>query len=398
MKRYEVLFSGFLMTAPLFKIYGFFTASVTLADVLLVIFLAVGLFGLIREKRFRVNWMILFYAGFVALQFLLVSLFNQTEEFSLGDVLPRTLRYVFFLTALAILTPNFFRRETAESVMTAVAVFATAYLFLQRGILAVTGWYLPGYLPGLPLTRPEMAQHARALFQYDPRPRSIFEEPSHYAFYVLLVMGMILGQETGRKRRGWLLLFLSLGIILSASSTGIIAMGALYAVWLFFSSGTISTGKKKKRFWAAALVAAPVFGAVLWQIPAFQVFLQRMAKGASSAQHLGAYAALVKLRQNVFSTLLGNGMIDTTTYGFLPAYCRLYYYYGILGLLGGMVLLMYMAQKSRREYRYMGLLFLILCVSGTELFGIQIFLIFPFLMEHPKTEKVRSLALESSVN
>lgn len=46
----------------------------------------------------------------------------------------------------------------------------------------------------------------------------------------------------------------------------------------------------------------------------------------------------------------------------------------------------------------MGLLFLILCVSGTELFGIQIFLIFPFLMEHPKTEKVRSLALESSVN
>ena len=108
MKRYEVLFSGFLMTAPLFKIYGFFTASVTLADVLLVIFLAVGLFGLIRERRFRVNWMILFYAGFVALQFLLVSLFNQTEEFSLGDVLPRTLRYVFFLTALAILTPNFF--------------------------------------------------------------------------------------------------------------------------------------------------------------------------------------------------------------------------------------------------------------------------------------------------
>ena len=91
-------------------------------------------------------------------------------------------------------------------------------------------------------------------------------------------------------------------------------------------------------------------------------------------------------------------MIDTAAYGFLPAYCRLYYYYGILGLLGGMALLMYMARKSRREYRYMGLLFLILCVSGTELFGIQIFLIFPFLMEHPKTEKVRSLALESSVN
>lgn len=326
MKGFERWFSGFLMMAPLFKLYSLFDSSLTLADGILILFFLGGGLVLIGRKTFRLHRLFLVYAGFVLIQFVLVSLWNRTEEFIFTDVLFRTLRYVFFLLVLAVLIPNFFQEESAQKVMKMVAMAATGYLFLQRGILVFTGNYLPGYLPGLSLSRPEMAEHATVLFQYDPRPRSIFEEPSHYAFYVLLVMAMLLGKRVLQKRDAWLLLFLAFGIIFSASSTGIIAMAALFFVWMFLSGG-----KKRRKGLLLALLFLPFAGMIVIRIPTFQIFLERMAKGASSSQHLGAYAVLFTLKQNLFSVFLGNGMIDTTTYGFLPSYCRIYYYYGIFG-------------------------------------------------------------------
>lgn len=386
MNRFGVWFSVFLMTAPLFKLYSLGGGSITLADGILVLFLAGGMFLFFRKKRFRIHWPLLAFAGLVMIQFALVSLWNRTEEFVFFDVFFRTLRYAFFLLVLAVLVPNFFRAETAAKTMEAVAVFATAYLFLQRAILLVTGRYLPGYLPGYPpwisLSRPEMAQHAAVLFQYDPRPRSIFEEPSHYAFYVLMAMALLLGKPKRERRDVGLLFFYALGILLSASSTGILAMAALLGVWLLLY------GKRThKRGLMAALLLLPLAAVLVYQIPAFQVFLERMEKGASSSQHLEAYGNLLTLRQNPFSVLLGNGMIDTTTHGFLPSYCRVYYYYGLLGVILTGMLLARLVRGVRKDYRCMGLLFLILCISGTELFGIQVFLILPFLEQSGSREE-----------
>lgn len=374
MKKFELWFSVFLMMAPLFKLYNFFSFSVTYADVLLILFFFGGIFLLLYRKKFYLHRLYLIYAGFVLLQFVLVSLWNRTEEFIFTDVLFRTLRYVFFLLALTVLIPNFFREEPAQKAMKVIAIVATGFLFLQRGVLVTTGNYIPGYLPGLSLSRPEMAEHATILFQYDPRPRSIFEEPSHYAFYVLMVMAMILGKPTLEKKEIWLLLYFSVGIILSSSSTGIIVMAVLFFIRLFLTGG-----KKRRKGLLLSLFIFPFLGLVMIRIPSFQVFLERMAKGASSSQHLGAYGVLLTLKQNLFSTLLGNGMIDTTTYGFLPSYCRVYYYYGIFGIVLIGTLLIKLVCFVKREYRYMGILFLILCISGTELFGIQVFLIFPYL-------------------
>lgn len=391
MKRFGMWFSIFLMTAPLFKMYAI-ASGITMADGILVLFFLGGIFLFFQKKKFRVNRLLLLYACLVLFQFVLVSLWNRTDEFLFSDVLFRTLRYTFFLLVLAVLVPNFFQEETAVKTMEAVAVFATVWLLLQKGLLAATGRYLPGYLPGLSLSRPEMAEHAAVLFQYDPRPRSIFEEPSHYAFYMLMAMAYLLGKPRLTRREQGLLWFGGLGIILSASSTGVIALAALLGIWLFFSGG-----KTRRRALLSALLLLPFAGILLWRIPAFQVFLERMAKGASSSQHLGAYGVLLTLRQNPFSIFLGNGMIDTTTHGFLPGYCRLYYYYGVVGLVLVGSLLFYLVWYVKKEYRYMGILFLILCVSGTELFGIQVFLIVPFLelseaVKEPKARPLWNLA------
>ena len=388
MNGFGIWFSVFLMTAPLFKIYNLFFSSVTLADGILILFFLSGLFFLLNRKIIRIHRLFLFYAGFVFFQFVMVCIWNQTEEFIFTDVLFRTLRYVFFFLVLAFLVPNFFHEETAVKTMKTVAAAATGYLFLQKIILLVSGMYLPGYLPGIPLSRPEMAEHATVLFQYDPRPRSIFEEPSHYAFYVLMAMALILGKNKFQRRERNLLVFLGLGILLSASSTGIIAMAALFFIWIFLSGG-----KKQKKAMVIGLLSLPFLGLVLIRIPAFQVFLERMAKGTSSSQHLGAYGILFRLKQNGFSVFLGNGMIDTTTYGFLPSYCRVYYYYGIAGVLLVVGGLLYLVFFVKRDYLYLGILFLILCISGTELFGIQVFLIFPYL-SLSKQEREYSMGIQ----
>ena len=93
---------------------------------------------------------------------------------------------------------------------------------------------MPGFVPGVPLMREELIEHANTSVGLVFRPRSVLGEPSEIGIVVglaffLLVERIVAGQTTLRDEK-WFFIFLIVSLILSKSGTGfgLLLFGLLY--------------------------------------------------------------------------------------------------------------------------------------------------------------------------
>jgi hypothetical protein len=141
-KIYTILAVAF----PILHVYGIGFSTVSLADLLLLLLYP---FLIAKNRWDKVSSTFLFYVLFICI----VGFFMHSQ-----DGIFKVLRYSCYILALALFSKTFFLFEYGSRVFLRLVLFATLFLLFQHLCFNIVGYYVPGYLPGLPKMRKELVE------------------------------------------------------------------------------------------------------------------------------------------------------------------------------------------------------------------------------------------------
>ena len=208
-----------LCLTPILAIYATPFPSVAVIDLTLLIFVLFASLNLLLTGYAKNSSLMLF------LPFLIYTILIAFFYLPLGTpIFLKSMRIIFYYLFLILFVPIFFESSQAYYYLKLLAIFVGLYLIFQYiGIILGLG-YLQGFLPGVPLMREELIDHASKNAGLLFRPRSVLGEPSEIGIVIglaffLLVERIVVGQTTLDNEK-WFFIFLFVSLILSKSGTG----------------------------------------------------------------------------------------------------------------------------------------------------------------------------------
>lgn len=352
------IFTFIVVIFPIFSIYGIGLGSFTLADLCLFLVIVPLSYSFCQKRRGRkiIALPFLFYSFYI----LIASFFIIAFSFNQGEMILRTLRYVFYTFIIALFVKKNFDMYFAEKVYIGISIFSVAFIILQTVLFSLNGHYIPGYLPYLPVLRTELIDYSLniGLDGGDIRPRSIFGEPAHFSQYIVGCLIIVLFSQRYFSYRYTVALFLSLGILLSISSTGIICM---LFIWVIFSLRVMTKNNKFLLYFPLVIFMS----FILYITPFFQMFLDRMESGHSSAGRFSGYNYLFnEVIFDVSEFMWGHGM-EKTFDQYLPGFANIYWFFGIVGLMLFISALLSSWKFFTKKQKLLTIIFIVLNL-GTE--------------------------------
>ena len=141
------IFTFIVVIFPIFSIYGIGLGSFTLADLCLFLVIVPLSYSFCQKRRGRkiIALPFLFYSFYI----LIASFFIIAFSFNQGEMILRTLRYVFYTFIIALFVKKNFDMYFAEKVYIGISIFSVAFIILQTVLFSLNGHYIPGYLPYL---------------------------------------------------------------------------------------------------------------------------------------------------------------------------------------------------------------------------------------------------------
>lgn len=378
MHKIKKLYSSLLVISPILFIYGVGIATVSLADLLLVIlFPFLALRSTSQMQRLITHKQKVAVLGVYFLPFLLycfVSVFigmNDSSSFL------RTVRYCFYLiNVMFFVNSNNFDYKYGLCIYKFVAITATIYLLIQLYLLIFRDVYLPGIILSAKLLNQNLYEKGLLLsLNMGKRCTSFFGEPAHYATYVLGYLSISLFRSSKNKAKNIILnVFLSIGILLSTSLTGIILMVIMWITWCIVSV------RRKLRTVFLLITSFVVLFYLLRNTYAVSYFIREMNSGAQATGRFSGYSYLLK-QKSILNIIFGRGMVSIPDRQYFAGYASIYYYFGLVGLiLFCSALVMVYTRTSSRSSKGL-LLCLALLSTGTEvIMGIYILVFVPFIL------------------
>lgn len=355
-KGYKVLYSlSVLLYAPL-SVYSSGISSFLLSDIFLYIvtfILSLCIFG-------KKNKVVPAYIVFVPIAYI----FFFSLLFALDDtsVLLRTARYIYYLLFVAVFGKSFFSVEISLSIYEKIAVFSTLFIIVQYVLYFGAGFYLPGYLPFLNVAREELVLYSFNIYTaVNQRMRSVFSEPAHYAAYVAFYMYLVLIRNGLSKivlKDVFVCLFITLGIVLSASTTGV-SLAALG--WSFFFLFKCLNKRIDLKYGLFFPFIVAVILSVL-QIDNVQNAIFRLTENSAQEGRL-INTFEVDVSSFSISSLFGHGMDLQEMY--LASFGRMLFYFGIVGTL--IVVVSFFIYSIKNKFAFLVFLFMMVMGVGTAL-------------------------------
>lgn len=345
---YGIALAGFM---PL-NVYLSSFSSVGLGDLLVFItFFLLSVYD-VFHKKLRCETTLLLFIFYVVIQ--------TTIQLNGEEIVLRAGRYVVYLLFVALFVVDFFDDEITLKLYTYISVFSTAIIILQYVIFKLFHYYLPGYLPFLKISREELVAYSEGIYFKDElsvRMRSIFQEPAHYASYVTgcLMLVLLRYKKNGEKKDIYLALYLSLGILIAASSTGIIIATFCWLIFIVYYLLERSTKKTLLSFLGLTAVMIPL----ALKMDTFKTAVLRLQAGYTIQERIGSNRVVIyELTEKVKEFLCGRGMI---LYGdYLPSWIRMFCYFGIVGVMMYVFPLFRTSMKSKEKI----LIFFYLTIMG----------------------------------
>lgn len=376
------IYTFFLVVSPILFTYGTGVGSITLSDMFLMIFNVILLFkGLIRGKIsvFTNLLPFLFY----------ITILTLTKEFN-QDVWMRTFRYVFYLVNIIFYVKAHFNFHFGVRVYRLISLISTGFLFLQIFFYRLLGVYIPGVIVSANLTAPDLYVYNKT-FQLAQVKRfmSFFEEPSHFAIYILGYITILLFSKMKNgdflKKDIIEFCFLSAGLALSTSILGVMVLGAMLSLWM-----ATNLFKNKKNFSRLLLFIFVLIIAVflISQTAAFEYFTNPSVINRQAEGRVGGYTLLNDQAKTINLDVFGRGM-KKISYGiYLASYPLLIYYFGYFGLC--LFIIAFIPYFKRRKMNVStALLICLFTISiGSEiLLGRFILIFLPFIIQAKTVSK-----------
>lgn len=375
-EKTSIVYTFLVIIYSFLFIYHIGKSSFTIADFFLVslfFFLMVNFF--INKKTFNYVNELLPFIFFVTVHFFL-ALFLDFDVGKIGS----TSRYLFYLVVVFFGARNFFLPSFGVKLYESICVISTVYLIVQTIFFTFFHVLLPGHIQNsyFPVLSNHLNVIEKALSEEWVnvlRPAAFFAEPAHCAEYLL--GGLCISLFAIKKIK--LSILLTIGVLVSMSSTGILVSIVIWLLWLADFLG------KKIRIESLVLFLSilPLMIAFVFTSSFFDHFLTRMKDGESS---IGRFNGYYEILQNglisKFDIFFGSGM-DTSIYSsYLAGYARLFVFFGLIGVVCFLVfaIMTFLSKKIVRWQKIMMFVFLILNTGTEILFQPMILCFFSFIL------------------
>lgn len=378
------IYTTLISLFPVLSMYSSGFPGINLGEILLIVFLVFS--TLLNKKVENTNNsanVLIIFAWYVIVSSLISILVVDSSQFS--NVLPRIIRFLFYLFVIFYSSRKFFSIEYASKFIKYISVLATIYILIQNIGYRAFGIILKGFLPMVPLytSQYETFDYASMYDMLFYRPTSFFLEPAHYSQYVLIGLVTFLFKGELYKKNISLAIFLTIGVLLSTSGQGLII--ACF-VWLVFICNLIFGKRKigKKRilglfFLMIFVISAPV----IISSNIVQDNLSRfMATGSNTAltARTEGYVAYLKV-DNIYIKIFGAGFGNTPFGYWFSGVSYILYCLGFFGLifLVGIFAKYYIGAKNNNYTKMVVLVSFILSVSAEIINSYWIVFIFSLI-------------------
>lgn len=364
--RFKTYFTLLIILYPILAIYGLGNTSLNIADTLMILISPLLIISIIREND-RINNVIsgklTLFCAYIIIQLPFVLLIYNADVF---DTVGTAFRYSLYLIALILFQKKYFDIELGLKIYKYVSIISAVYIILQTVSFRFFGYYLTGtlHIPFFPI----MSHQINNLeYRIDNdlvnvlRPRAFFAEPVHYSQYIIgNIIVLLFRKQEKDKNKIIIALFLSLSLIFSTSSTGILCCALVWGVWVL---SKINAKIDKKKI-IPVLFVIILFFVFSLNFDSFSFFMDRMEDGSAAARHFDGYKYMFDdIYNNTFIMIFGHGMGKYEYY--LPGLARIIYYYGLFGTIIFAYCIFRIFTKQDSWQKILLLFFLILSF-GTE--------------------------------
>lgn len=326
--------------SPLLMMYDVGISTITFLDFAIILcYLGISLINLTRNKKIclnfeKINGLLIIYIFLILLNFIISSIYSTAN---IIGVFFRVLRFLLYVSWVLTIGKDYFVCKYALDLWKSMCIFATIYLILQYFALAVFNISIPGYLPFLKVSRPELITFTENLyFSASARPRSIFAEPSQYGIYLtgFLVVANLKKNYTLNK---YVVVFLYIGMILSSSTAAFCGI-FLSLLFLVYSSlrekRTIFT---RKMCWILLLIMIVGVSIVVINWPTISEALMKILRRMPNSidNRIKSIGLIIdEMSQHGFMhQFFGNGMDADliNSLGWTSSVVKIFFYYGYFG-------------------------------------------------------------------
>lgn len=369
------IFTTLLIIYPLLGMYSMFGSPIMLPDFLMILLLAFITLRACFIKSVAFETSFLPWTIYIIIHMLATLLLRNVSN--TNDFIGSTLRYLIYLIAILLGTKNYFDVDYAIKLYKYVCVISTAFLILQTIVVALFGYYIKGYLDisFLPISRSDLYGFGTNVSQYAIfRPRSFFSEPAHYGSYICGFLTISLFRN-GKKELP-VQLFLSLGALLSMSSTAILIIIVIWAIYFY-----VNFSWKISYRTLLMLLFVPIILLFVIRSEYFQVFIYRLFETNSAQNRFNGYENIMKYFDGKMSMFLlgyGNGGLQFDGV-YLAGYGRLLVYYGLVGAIVYLINMLYSFSKGAHWQKILLIVMLILAIGEDSFFNNIILCRLPFV-------------------
>lgn len=385
-KKYFIFLSRiytFLIVAyPILGLYKSIIIDITFADFLLLLLFPFLLFSLYFYKRktlfhdiISVNLLILFI-------YVLLHVLVQMFFYFNNNLILSTLRYMFYLFNISFLIKTFFDIKFATKILKVTTVISSIFLIIQYILYKFLNIYIYGSLIQFQINGSQIREYIGLYNKGNYiRMSSFFSEPSHFAIYSVLFLLINLNQKKLYFKDYIISFIVSLAILLSESSTGIIL---LFFIWIMFFLNKIFRSKSNKLL-IFGLSSIPFIAFI--NSNSFNIFLNRTFSdnglGNAAMRRFESFSLYYNIfGRNTWEILFGKGMINLNKY--LPGIVRITYFYGIIGSLIFLLVFTNLYIKKNKLKRKIIFVFLILNIGTEIIFGNFLLLYLAFVVTNKK--------------
>ncbi|WP_370821479.1 hypothetical protein [Acidaminococcus massiliensis] len=315
---WQKIVSFLLVIFPILDIYSVGIKGIGIGSIILCfILIGMGIRFLTLNRSIKLNPYYGFFLYGLCISLLTVLIHN---DFSITAVAIR-MTYFLFYTLLIFLPSSYdFDIHFAEQIYLKIGMAAGAFLILQYFSFWGLRYNLIGLIPGLPLNYAiedyvEWMDAYNNMYTIMFRPTSFFPEPAAFTQYMAPLLILVLFTNVGEKKKLLKAAFISIVMILSTSTNGIVF--SLF-IWILYFVYINHDSLKNRRF-PIFLVPLFLFAIVFAILILFtdntisdytvQQFEGLFSKNQSSSAYLRIMRGFDIYRQlNFFENILGIGL------------------------------------------------------------------------------------------
>lgn len=360
-----------LLLQPLLNSYSIKGIPGSLSDISILFVVILWFVDIVFTRKMvikKYNLCFLPFICYVLINWGVTYLFDQESYFS--SYFRLIVRYFILIV---MIMPNIKLNNTIEKIFSKLSFLLTLYCAVQYIVIVFWKIYLPSYLPFLEYREDLKTEADFVNYSQFYRPHSIFQEPAHFCEFILVYLALLLFTRESNIKCNVLRIFVSVIILLTGSTTGLVGVMLLWGMYLYDNLKKTIHKKKILTFLLGLPFVVLIISKTIFKSSSFLILLKRVFMSNSALQsRFGKIIEMKNLEWGASNYLFGFGYKDSyllDKIGWLPSYPMILLFFGVTGFVLFFVacLVMYLKMSKNRLSNCLMILLFVLNLA-TEMF------------------------------